>query len=271
MSGVYPELDLLSPAELEAAFRGSSTEDPYLWYDEVAIEIRKRDPGAGASFLRGEVAGADPVRLVAILLAITWFGERDRSNADLLIERLEHPDEGVVARAIDSLAQLGGCGLTERILALGADPRELVRGAVLRFASEVVPDRAPSLLLAALTDPHYIGRANAISELEDLGYTAALVRIEALCADPAPLVRQVALSAIANLGGRERAVPFLLDALRDPHHLVRENSVRELAELECTAALPHIKALSADPDPDVRFEALSAIPKLGGPDKAITY
>ncbi len=34
------------------------------------------DPDDGARFLREEVAGADPERLTAILLAITWFDER---------------------------------------------------------------------------------------------------------------------------------------------------------------------------------------------------
>jgi len=270
VNGTYPELDSLSLAELEGRFCAPSPEDPDL-YDEVAIAIRKRAPDEGARFLRGEVAGADPERLTAILLAITWLGERDRGNADLLIECLEHPDEAVVAEAIGGLAKLGGCGLTERILALGADPREpvRVRGAVLRFASRVVPDRAPALLLDALTDPHYIVRWNAVEELEELGYTPALARIEAMCADPDPHVRQAALSAIANLGARDQAVPLLLEALRDPHHLVRENAVRELDELDHVAALPRIEKLCTDPHPDVRHEALAAIAKLGPPDKAI--
>ncbi len=271
----YPELDSLSLSELEARFRAPPPEDPeaadyyQIWYDEVAIAIRERRPDAGARFLRGEVAGADPDRLSAILLAITWFHERDRDNADLLIEYREHPDQHVVARAIDGLSWLDGCGLTEQILALGADPRPWVRGAVLRFAARVVPDRAPALLLDALRDPHYVVRENAIDELEELDHAPALARIEALWADPHPRVRQAALSAIPNLGTPDRAVPLLLDALQDPHHLVREQAIRELDELDYTPALPRIEALCADPHPDVRHEALAAIDKLGPPDTAI--
>jgi len=282
---MYPELDSLSLAELETRFRAPPPEDPDLddavspeepdleyddlWYDEVAIAIRKRDPDAGARFLRGEVAGADTARLTAILLAITWFDERDRGHADLLIECLEHPDEAVVAGAINGLAGLGGCELTERLLALVVDSREMVRGAVLRFASRVVPDRAPALLLDALTDRHYIVRENAVDELEELDYTAALARIEALSEDPHPHVRQAVLGAITSLGAPGRAVPFLLDALNDPHHLVREQAVRELDELEHAAALPSIEALCTDPHPDVREAALAVIDKLGTPDTAI--
>lgn len=48
--------------------------------------------------------------------------------------------------------------MTDRILARGDDPKVLVRGAVLRFARRVVPDRAPALLLDAVRDPHYIVR-----------------------------------------------------------------------------------------------------------------
>jgi HEAT repeat protein len=269
VNGMYPELESLSLVELEARFRAASQEDPYLWYDEVAIAIRKRDPDAGARFLRGEVAGADTPRLTAVLLAITWFDERDRGQADLLIECLEHPDEAVVAGAINGLAGLGGCGLTERILALVVDSREMVRGAVVRFASRVVPDRAPALLLDALQDPHYLVRWNAVDELGELDYTAALARIEALSEDPDPHVRQAVLSVITSLGAPGRAVPFLLDALNDPHHLVREQAVQELDELEHTAALPSIEALCTDPHPDVREAALAAIDKLGAPDTAI--
>ncbi len=274
MNGTYPELDSLSLAELEARFRAAPPRDPdledhQLWYEEVAVAIRKRDPDEGARFLRGQVAGADPERLTAILLAITWFDERDRGNADLLIEGLEHPDEHVVARAIDGLSWLGGCALTEQVLALGADPRALVRGAVLRFARRVVPDQAPSLLLGALQDPHYIVRWNAVDELEELDYTPALARIESLRADPDPHVRQAALSTLANLGARDQAIPLLIEALRDPHHLVRENAVRELDELDYTAALPRIEELCADPHPDVRQAALAAVDKLGAPDTAI--
>lgn len=285
MSGIYPELNSFSLVELEAKFRAPPPQDPdlagagfpedpdlvydNLWYDEVAIAIRERDPEKGARFLRGEVAGADLGRLTAILLAITWFKEGDRDQADLPIECLEHPDEDVVARAIDGLAGLGGCGLTERILALGADARPWVRGAVLRFAAQVVPDRAPALLLDALTDSHYVVRENAVDELEDLDYTPALARVEAMCADPHPHVRQTAVSAIINLGGTERAVPLLLDGLDDPHHLVREQAVRELEELDYTAALPRIETLCTDPEPGVRKAALAAVDKLAAPDRAV--
>ncbi len=285
MNGTYPELDSLSLTELEARFRAAPPEEPdledaappedpdleyfQLWYEEVAIAIRKRDPNEGARFLRGQVAGADPERLTAILLAITWFDERDRVHADLLIECLEHPDEHVVAEAIGGLAGLGGCGLTERILALGADPRALVRGAVLRFARRIVADRAPTLLLDALQDSHYIVRSNAVAELEELDHTPGLARIEALSEDPHPHVRQTVLSAITNLGSPGRAIPLLLDALNDPHHLVREQAVRELDQLDYKPALAKIEALLRDSHTDVRQAALAAIAKLGPPDAAV--
>lgn len=275
MSGVCPELDSLSLQELQACFQTAAPKDAdlegdyQLWYEELAVDIRERDPDGGARFLRGQVARADPDRLAAILLALTWFHERDTAHADLMIEGLEHPDEQVAARAIDGLAWLGGHGLTEQILARGADPRVLVRGAVLRFASRVVPDRAPTLLLDALTDRHYIVRENAVDELEELDYTAALARIEALSEDPHPHVRQAVLGAITSLGAPGRAVPFLLDALNDPHRHVRKLAVQELDELEHAAALPSIEALCTDPHPDVREAALAVIDKLGAPDTAI--
>jgi len=205
MSGVFPQLNLLPLAELQARFRAAPPKDPdlegdyQLWYEELAVCIRKRDADEGARFLREEAARADPDRLASIFLALAWFGESDRAHADVLIEGLHNPDEHVAARAIDGLASVGGRGITEHILALSADPRELVRSAVLRFARQVLPDRAAKLLLDALGDPHYIVRENAIDELDELDYTPALPGIQALLTDPHPHVRQAALTAIANL------------------------------------------------------------------------
>lgn len=272
MNGTYPELDSLSLAELKARFRAAPPEDPDvedaappddpdsfiyqdLWYGEVAIALRERDPDEGASFLRGEVAGADPDRLTAILQAITWFHERDRVHADLLIECLRHPDEHVAAEAIDGLSLLGGCGLTERILALAADPRPLVRGAVVRFARQVVPDRAPALLLDALNDPHYIVRENAVDELDELDeldYMPALARIVALRADPHPHVRGTALGAIANLAPPDAAISLFLDALHDPDADVRLAAVMQLDQLEQFSDRDVFERMLDDPDEEVR-------------------
>ncbi len=269
MNGMYPELESLSLSELQARFRAAPPEDPDLedaappedsdpenyqdlWYGEVAIAIRKRDPEEGARFLRGEVAGANPDRLTAILQAMTWFDERDRVHADLLIEGLEHQDQHVAAEAIDGLAWLGGCGLTERILSLGTDPRALVRGAVLRFARRVVPERAPALLLDALHDPHYIVRENAVDELDELDYTPALPHINALRADPHPHVRAAALGAIANLGAPDAAIASLLDALHDPHGRVRFTAVSQLDQLEQFNDRDVFERMLDDPDDEVR-------------------
>lgn len=205
-----------------------------------------------ARFLRAQVDRADPDRLTAILLAITWFDERDSAHADLLIEELDHPDEHVAARAIDGLAGLGGCGLTERVLALGGGPRVLVRGAVLRFARQVVPDRAPALLLDALHDPHYIVRENAVDELDELDYTPALPRIEALSADPHPHVRAAALGAIANLGPPDAAIALLLGAVLDPDARVRFTAVDQLDQLEQFTDREVFERMLDDPDEEVR-------------------
>ena len=291
MNGTYPELDSLSLSELQARFRAAPPVDPDLedaapprdpdrdsyhdlWYGEVAIAIRKRDPEGGARFLRGEVAVADPERLTAILLAITWFAERDRVHADLLIECLEHPDEHVAAEAIDGLSVLGGCGLTERILALAADPRALVRGAVLRFARRVVPDRAPALLLDGLRDPHYIVRENAVDELDELDYMPALPRIVELSRDPHPHVRSAALGAIANLGPPDAAIALLLGALRDPDVRVRFTAVSQLDQLDRFTDPGVFERMLDDPDEEVRGYTRSILGRrfpdvAGGPPEAL--
>ncbi len=276
MSGVFPELASLSLSELQERFRtvppDPDLEDFGLWYDEVAVTLRERDPDEGARFLRGQVDRDDPDRLCAILLAITWFDERDSAHADLVIECLDHPDEQVVARAINGLAGLGGCGVTERVLTLGADPREGVRGAVLRFAPQVVPDRAPALLVDALDDPHYFVRSNAIAELDELDYKPALPRIETLLRDPSPDVRAAALDAVGNLAPPSAAIPPLLAGLHDPEATVRDSAVSGLDSVNEFDDREVFERMLKDPDEDVRWRARDTLerrfPGQPGPERA---
>lgn len=77
-----------------------------------------------------------------------------------------------------------------------------VRGAVLRFVSELYPELATKLLFESLRDQHALVRQNAIDELDDLGMIESLPSIRLLLNDSHPDVRQAAQTAVANLEAR---------------------------------------------------------------------
>ena len=57
----------------------------------------------------------------------------------------------------------------------------------------------------------------------------------------------------------DRAQPLLIEALKDPHFIVRENAADELGELDVVTAIPDLRQLLADSHPDVRQAAQTAI------------
>ena len=74
-----------------------------------------------------------------------------------------------------------------------------VRGSVLRFMSELYPERAVPLLIDALNDAHFIVRENAADELGELEAVEALPFLRASLQDAHPHVRQAAETAIEML------------------------------------------------------------------------
>jgi HEAT repeat protein len=110
-----------------------------------------------------------------------------------------------------------------------------------------------------------------------------------------PDVKWQAIRILGNLR-YERAVPFLLESLSDPHHYVRSNAARALgdmrvaaaakpltellkkeanggviqqtslalANLRCTDAIPTLKAAAKHDDVQTRMWVLQAVGRLGG-------
>lgn len=85
--------------------------------------------------------------------------------------------------------------------------------------------------------------------------------VVALARHPDAFVRGSVLRYLARLYP-ESAVPILLDALQDPHYIVRENAVDELDDMGCAEAVEFIQPLMQDPHPDVRQAAHTAFAHL---------
>jgi HEAT repeat protein len=58
----------------------------------------------------------------------------------------------------------------------------------------------------------------------------------------------------------EKALPLLIESLKDPDYIVRESAADELGELEVVEAIPFLNSLmEKDPHPDVREAAQISI------------
>jgi len=127
------ELDDLGYDELVVRFDGPPLDDlvensPHVFYQEVAMLLRERDPHAGAAFLRGR-AGSDqpPARLVGALFGLSWQGAADiehrpralgtarrRLGDDQALEvrAAVDDDRGARGGAVDQLASVCACAST---------------------------------------------------------------------------------------------------------------------------------------------------------------
>ncbi len=79
--------------------------------------------------------------------------------------------------------------------------------------------------------------------------------------DPDPIIRRVSAEILGHLSLPE-STNALVDGLSDVDSLVRAACLRALSQSKATAALLDIAASLSDPEPDVRYEAVSALAVL---------
>jgi hypothetical protein len=195
---VYPELDSLDLSELKSRWHEPSPDgEAYeiAYYDELAYKISEQ---GGREFLLQTAHQADLPRLAAILSHLPMDSRLDT------VAYLQHEQPLIVARAIDRLllAHNGhplSPGIIHQVLALRSHDSPDIRGAVLRFVSQITPELALPILIEGLHDPDYLVRMNAIDELDTLSGAEALASIQPLRDDPHEFVREAANSAIAHL------------------------------------------------------------------------
>lgn len=87
--------------------------------------------------------------------------------------------------------------------------------------------------------------------------------------DPDPILRRVSAEILGHLSLPE-SINALVDGLSDVDALVRAMCLRGLSQSGATHALPDIAASLSDPEPDVRFEAVSTLSALAGDSPGLT-
>jgi HEAT repeat protein len=133
--------------------------------------------------------------------------------------------------------------------------------AALRFPPLSSYENINELLLQYLSDhrPEIIFLAiEALSDIQDF---SALERVLVFKNHQDPYVRGSVLRHLSKLYP-DTVYPILIEALQDPHYIVRENAIDELDELEDIRAICYIEPLVNDAHPYVRQAAQTALKNL---------
>ena len=141
------------------------------------------------------------------------------------------------AKALSEIAQPAQIPLF--INALHADPDRGVRLSAIRALGRLADDIAIPILVEAFGDKEATVRQEAATALSSYNSPAAFDALKAALlsnGENQRFVRQYAAEALGKLGDR-RAVPFLIEALRDESELVRPAVATALGQLGQTIAI----------------------------------
>lgn len=195
------------------------------------------------------------------------FSELDNLSYSELVDCFEGPPVdgeeyalGWYEEVADCLRESGDEGISflfEQVETV--DPVRLAAVLVVLTGPPTVVDSRLGLWLPGfLSHPEHVvvmAAVDGLSTQEDTHQDEVM----ALRDHPDPYVRGSVLRFISRVLPQE-AIPFLIDALNDPHYIVRENAIDELDELGASYdVVPRLRTFLDDPHPDVRQAAATAI------------
>jgi hypothetical protein len=121
--------------------------------------------------------------------------------------------------------------------------------------------RIDHLIEACLDNSHPIIIADAIRALASRGKAELINRVLSFQNHSCEYVRGSVLVFMRRLYPQQSLL-LLLDALHDPHYIVRESAIDELDDLGDVSAISAIEPFLTDPEGDVRQAARTAIENL---------
>ncbi|MER3501191.1 MAG: hypothetical protein IMHGJWDQ_001200 [Candidatus Fervidibacter sp.] len=227
-----------------------------------------------------------PVRLAAAV-ALGQMG--NQRGIQFLIDQLKSTDEKIRAAAVEALRTIGKPAASLlREAAKSKDP--LQRWGAIAALGETGDPRAVPVLLRALRDQDENVRAVAAASLGKLRYARAAPDLVRTLGDKSERVQAHAEWALENIGDRaipaimegakhsatrlrafrllgrlkaRKAVPLLVDGLKDQRAEVRAIAAWALGEIGDRRALAALRQALADKDLTVRREAVLALGKMG--------
>ncbi len=183
-----------------------------------------------------------------------------------LVQRLGEPhvppaERAAVVTAVGALAAVATPMVVEAYLAAPPDRREPYR-AVMRAAV----DRALEPLQARLSDQRPEAVVTAAEFLGLTGSPAAIPILLTLMRHASDGVREAALLALAEIGGREVVRPAM-PALKDTSVVVRLAAAKTIGVAgDPTATAVLVRRLEIEEDEGVQAELLRSIGRLGAPE-----
>jgi HEAT repeat protein/beta-lactamase regulating signal transducer with metallopeptidase domain len=168
-----------------------------------------------------------------------------------------------VAQALGNLEDRAAAGT---LIEMTRDDDAEVRHNAAEALGNIKAEGALDALSALTRDSNSDVREQAISALADLEDIRAEPAIVAALKDPVVDVRREAADALDNLEGIHTAPQALIDLLRDPSRSVRKEAASTLGSIKDPAAVPALKAATADDDAEVRRNAAEALSDIGGPE-----
>ena len=230
--------------------------------------LKLRDVGAVAEAITGLdealLTASDPALIDGIEAAAAALSEPGMVGR--LVQRLGEPhvppaERAVLVSAVGALATIATPLVVEAYLAAAPDRREPYRAA-MRSAV----DRAIEPLQARLSDARPEGVVTAAEFLGLTGSPQAIPALLPLLRHASEGVREAALLALAEIGGREVVRPAM-PALKDDSVVVRQAAAKTIGVAgDASATNVLVRRLEIEEDEGVQAELLRSIGRLGAPE-----
>ena len=189
----------------------------------------------------------------------------DPQAVSALLLSLDDPHWSVRCAAATALGRIRSPKATRALLDHLADDDATVRRAVVAALGEIGDARAAQRLREILEDPSL--QAAALEALRRIG-GPALPEIERAPGQIGPEARRLLVNLVGKIEDG-RAARFLIQALSDPVAAVRAEAAMALGDAGHLEAVRHLSQLkAADPSPEVRHAASSALRRLGPRSRA---
>jgi HEAT repeat protein len=193
------------------------------------------------------------------LTAIEGFGNPTRGKVETLIHALKHNNSAVRQSAADKLGELRAEEAIPALMnVLVYDDDKNVLSAVARALIKIGPPAVPALIQASNSRNHRY-RAYATKILENMDTVTFIQVLNSRDNN----VRSFAASILQRRG--EKAVPALIQALKDNDRQIRQGAIQILGNIgrEAAPALPVLIQTLREEDNDIRSCTANVLIKMG--------